>query len=136
LVLRRLGRFLALVPDGPAPAVLALAARLVAEFDDFRAPPDAAELARRRAHRLTPAHEANLTRWGYPYVMDAFRFHVTLSGALDAATLDRLEAILAPLVARFTAAPLTLGELALFEQPDATAPFVLTRRFPLAGPPA
>src|SRR5260221_9392474 len=48
LVLRRLGRFLALVPDGPAPAIQALAARLVSDFGGFRAPPSAAELARRR----------------------------------------------------------------------------------------
>ena len=133
LVLRRLGRFLALVPDGPAPAVQALAARLVADLDDFRAPPDAAELARRRAHTLSPAHEANLVRWGYPYVMDEFRFHVTLSGALDAPTLDRLEALLRPLVAPFTTGPLTLDDIALFEQPDADAPFRLTQRFPLGG---
>jgi len=135
-VLRRLGRFLALVPDGPAPAIQALAARLVEAFDGFRAPPSPAELARRRSHRLTPAQDANLARWGYPYVMDEFRFHVTLSGALDAATLDRLESVLTPLVAGFAAAPLALTELALFEQSDAAAPFRLTRRFPLAGRPA
>jgi putative phosphonate metabolism protein len=133
LVLRRLGRFLALVPDGPAPAVEALAAQVVERFDDFRAPPDNAELARRRAHRLGPAHEANLARWGYPYVMAEFRFHVTVSGALDPATLDRLERVLAPLVAPFAAAPLALAELALFEQSDGAAPFRLTRRFALAG---
>ncbi|MBI3517440.1 MAG: DUF1045 domain-containing protein, partial [Proteobacteria bacterium] len=133
LVLRRLGRFLALVPDGPAPAIQALAARLVEDFDGFRAAPGEAELARRRAHRLSPAHEANLARWGYPYVMDAFRFHVTVSGSLDAPALDRLEAMLTSLVARFAAAPLVIAELALFEQPDDAAPFVLTRRFALAG---
>jgi putative phosphonate metabolism protein len=133
LVLRRLGRFLALVPDGPAPAVEALAACVVEVFDAFRAPPEPAELARRRAHRLSPAHQANLVRWGYPYVMAEFRFHVTLSGALDPATLERLESLLAPLVAPFAASPLALGELALFEQPDGAAPFRLTRRFALAG---
>ena len=133
LVLRRLGRFLALVPNGPAPAVLALAARLVEAFDDFRAPPSDAELARRRAHRLSPDHEANLVRWGYPYVMDAFRFHVTVSGSLDAPTLDRLEAILAPLVAPFGATPLEIAELALFAQPDDATPFTVTRRFALVG---
>src|SRR5271169_6706597 len=43
LALRRLGRFLALVPAGPAPAIEALAARLVEQFDRFRAPAGAAE---------------------------------------------------------------------------------------------
>ena len=133
LALRRLGRFLALVPDGPAPAVQTLAARVVEAFDGFRAPPAADELVRRRRHRLTPAQDSNLERWGYPYVMDEFRFHVTVSGSHDAPTLDRLEAVLAPLVAGFATTPLALAELALFEQPDAAAPFRLTRRFPLAG---
>jgi hypothetical protein len=68
--------------------------------------------------------------------MDEFRFHVTLSGALDPPTLDRLEAILAPLVAPFTSTPLAIAELALFEQPDARAPFALTRRVALTGAPA
>jgi putative phosphonate metabolism protein len=133
LVLRRLGRFLALVPNGPAPKIEALAARLVERLDRFRAPPGEAELAKRRAHGLTPAQDANLERWGYPYVMGEFRFHVTLCGALEPAALDRLEAILAPLVARFTTAPLVLAELALFEQAAAEQPFRLTRRFPLTG---
>ena len=133
LVLRRLGRFLALVPDGPAPAVLALAARVVEAFDGFRAPAPPEELAKRRRHGLTASQEANLTRWGYPYVMDDFRFHVTVSGALDAAALDRLEAMLAAPVARFATEPLAITALALFEQPDDRAPFRLTQRFPLAG---
>jgi len=133
LTLRRLGRFLALVPDGPAPAIRALAATLVAELDGFRAPPDAAELTRRRAHRLSAAQDANLERWGYPYVMDEFRFHVTLSGSLEAAALDRLEALLRPRVAPFTAAPLAITELALFEQEAADQPFRLTLRVALRG---
>jgi putative phosphonate metabolism protein len=133
LVLRRLGRFLALVPNGPAPAIEALAALLVERFDRFRAPPGEAELAKRRAHALTAAQDANLQRWGYPYVMGEFRFHVTLSGSLEPAALDRLETLLEPLVAPFTTAPLTLAELALFEQAAAEQPFRLTRRFRLAG---
>jgi putative phosphonate metabolism protein len=133
LVLRRLGRFLALVPDGPAPAVRDLAARVVAVFDAFRAPAPPEETAKRRRHGLTASQEANLARWGYPYVMDDFRFHVTLSGAHDAATLDRLEAALAPRVAAFAAEPLALAALALFEQPDGATAFRLTQRFPLAG---
>jgi putative phosphonate metabolism protein len=133
LTLRRLGRFLALVPDGPAPAIQALAATLVAELDGFRAPPDDAELARRRAHRLTPAQDANLQRWGYPYVMDEFRFHVTLSGSLEPDELDRLEGLLVPRVTPFTTAPLAVAELALFEQDAVDQPFRLTLRVPLRG---
>jgi len=133
LVLRRLGRFLALVPGGPAPAIQALAASVVAQLDAFRAPPPPEELAKRRAHGLTPDQEQYLQRWGYPYVMDAFRFHVTLTGSLDPDALTRLEALLAPRVADFAAAPLTLAELALFEQDAPERPFRLTGRFGFAG---
>ena len=37
--------------------------------------------------RLTPAQEALLMRWGSPYVMDEFRFHMTLTGRLAKARM-------------------------------------------------
>ena len=76
------GRFVALVPEGDAGAVAALAAACVTGLDGFRAPPSAEELARRRAAGLDARGEAHLARWGYPYVLDRFRFHMTLTGAL------------------------------------------------------
>ncbi|MEJ6404287.1 DUF1045 domain-containing protein [Yoonia sp. 2307UL14-13] len=78
-----IGRFLALIPRGDTTALANLAARIVQDLDAFRAPPSATELAKRRAAGLSPAQEANLTRWGYPYVLNEFRFHMTLSGKLD-----------------------------------------------------
>src|SRR5262245_34688500 len=99
LALRRLDRFLALVPSQPCPTLEELAARCVVAFDRFRRPPAPAELARRRAAGPDPAAEAYLLRWGYPYVFDRFRFHVTLTGPLDAAEADRLMPPLAALFA-------------------------------------
>jgi putative phosphonate metabolism protein len=127
LRLKRIGRFLALVP-GPDAGIEALAAACVQRFDDFRAPPDTAELARRRATRLTPGQEANLERWGYPYVMAEFRFHVTLTGPIDAAMAARLEPRLAVLFAEAMTAPLAIDALALFFQPTPGAPFRLIQR--------
>lgn len=80
LEIAAMGRFLALVPEGGTGALDALAARAVQTFDAVRAPLDAATLARRRTAALTPDQDANLLRWGYPYVMSAFRFHITLTG--------------------------------------------------------
>ena len=77
-----IGRFLALIPIGDTTALAALAAQIVRDLDTFRAPPSAAELEKRRASALNPAQEANLLAWGYPYVLDQFRFHLTLSGKL------------------------------------------------------
>lgn len=85
LVLAPLGAFLALLPVGEAADLSRVAARCVTALDRFRAPPSAAELARRRAARLTPEQEAHLLRWGYPHVLDQFRFHMTLTGRLPKA---------------------------------------------------
>jgi putative phosphonate metabolism protein len=74
--------FLALVPEGETAALDTFAARIVAELDGFRRPADAGEIARRRAAGLTEGQEANLARWGYPYVMEEFRAHFTLTGRL------------------------------------------------------
>ena len=86
LSVRRMGRFLALVP-GRNPADLA--AEVVATLDSFRAPAGRQELARRRANGLSPAEEALLLRWGYPHVMDAFRIHLTLTGPDPSTAAER-----------------------------------------------
>lgn len=131
LRLLRIGRFLALAPEAAAPGLDALAASCVERFDDFRAPADAAELVGRRAARLSPAQEANLLRWGYPYVMEEFRFHVSLTGPVEDAVAARLEPPLAALFAPATAAPLEIREIALFVEPTPGAPFLPARRFAL-----
>src|SRR5262249_2220033 len=43
-----------------------------------------ADRARRNPARLTPRQRDYLERWGYPYVMEEFRFHMTLTGRLEA----------------------------------------------------
>jgi len=133
LRLARLGRFLALIPSAPSPALMDLAADCVRDFDCFRAPAPPEELARRRAAGLGERQEANLVRWGYPHVMEDFRFHLTLSGKLDPATAERFEAVLAPLTAPFCAAPLRIDAVTLFEQPAPGAPMRATRRFAFGG---
>ena len=132
LVLARLGRFIALRPVGDTAALDSLAAAWVAELDDFRAPPGEAELAKRRAGGLSPAQEANLTRWGYPYVMEEFRFHITRTGSLGpedrARAWEVLQAELEPLLPR----PCEIADLALVGE-DAEGRFHLLHRFPLGN---
>ena len=132
LIVSSLSGFLALVPDHPASALLGFADRCVEAFDGFRAPPDAAELARRRRAGLTPAQEAHLQRWGYPYVFDQFRYHMTLTGRLAAPEREQIQRWLAGHFAAATAAPVPL-ELALFEQPGQDLPFRLVGRYPFGG---
>ncbi len=82
LELSVIGRFLALTPRGDMADLQRVAAACVRDLDAFRAPADTRELDRRRKAGLTARQEALLMQWGYPYVMEEFRFHMTLSGWL------------------------------------------------------
>lgn len=84
LSVSRLGRFVALTPKGPEPELAAFASTCVRVFEPFRAPLSATDLERRRKSGLTPSQDKNLGDWGYPYVFDEFRFHMTLSNMLAA----------------------------------------------------
>lgn len=133
LALASLSGFLALVPEAPAPALASLAADCVRHFDRFRAPLSAEERARRLRARLDAEETAHLDRWGYPYVMDRFRFHMTLTGRLDAEERDRLASLLKPALEAALAVPLAADAVALYAEPEPGAPFRLLRRFPFLG---
>ncbi len=132
LSIRRLGGFVAAVPSVPSKDLRALAWRVVEGLDPFRAPLTEAELARRRRAGLSPRQEALLTQWGYPYVMEEFRFHLTLTGHLpetDAdATLEVLKDHFAPALPR----PYVIADLALLGEAQ-DGRFHVIDRAPLAG---
>ena len=132
LTLARLGRFLALVPTGDAAALAALAATAVQHLDLFRAPATAAELAKRRASRLSPAQEANLQAWGYPYVLDQFRFHMTLTGPLDATARAHAFAALQAPLSKLDLRPHHITGLTLLGE-DEEGRFHQIRRYSLSG---
>lgn len=133
LRLAAIGSFIALVPGAPSDALSGIADACVMRLDRFRAPSTEAELARRRRARLSARQEAMLARWGYPYVLDEFQFHLTLTGRLDATERERLLAGLAPLVAPFCRQPIPFADIALFVEPAPGTPFRLEERVPLAG---
>ncbi len=128
-----LAGFLALTPSEPFEELDRLAAACVAAFDRFRAPAPDAELARRRRAGLNSRQEALLRRWGYPYVMDAFRFHMTLTGRLDEAAMARERALAE---ARFddAAAPFVIDSVTVTMEPAEGASFRTVRRFGFGAP--
>lgn len=133
LVLAPLSGFLAVIPAAPSEALAGLAAACVSAFDAFRRPPSDAELARRRRSGLSEAEERNLARWGYPYVMDQFRFHMTLSCRLDEPERGTVAAAMGPHLADALAAPLVADAVALYGEPAPGAPFALLARYALRG---
>lgn len=132
LALSPLGHFLALTPRGDASALATLAAACVEGLDDFRAPAGEAELARRRSRGLSPRQEENLRTWGYPYVMEDFRFHMTLSGRLSPEALEATAAALEPVIPPLVPVPYPITEMALVGA-EADDRFRLIKRLPLGG---
>ena len=125
--------FTALRPNGPSPALDALAAGVVAQFAAYGAPRTPAELERRRRFGLSARQEAYLAAYGYPYVFEDFAFHVTLSGALGAADREALGRVLqGPLSEVLALTTATIRDLCLFGDPGGERPFVLLRRYALS----
>ena len=92
--------FIAVMPGKPSAELELLAADCTRDFDPFRAPLTPEDRERRNPSKLTPRQREGLERWGYPYVMEDFRFHMTLTGRLPD---GRREPILAMLRHRFSA---------------------------------
>ena len=115
-VVRSLDGFTAIVPREPSEALNALAQDCVQAFDRFRAPMTAADRARRKPDRLTARQVAQLDRWGYPYVLDDFRFHMTLTGRLPLERRDAVAALLQRAFAALDLATLPIDRIALFRQ--------------------
>ncbi|WP_347557245.1 DUF1045 domain-containing protein [Robbsia sp. KACC 23696] len=157
LQLRALRGFLAWQAAEPAierGALQALADRCVRELDLFRAPPTAQDRARRlekaggEAKVYDAREAAHLERWGYPYVFDTFRFHITLTNRLasgEEAAARRVLAALARWVATKDGASdrrdvisgvahgMPVRDISLFIQAAPDRPFVVARHYGFDG---
>lgn len=132
LALHRIGGFLALTPEGDTAALLDLAARVVTGLDGFRAGLTEAEVARRRPERLTVRQRELLDLWGYPYVLEEFQFHLTLSDDLAPDVADATARALTPYLAPVLPRPFCVDALCLFGE-DAAGRFHLLHRYALGG---
>jgi putative phosphonate metabolism protein len=130
-VVNSISGFLAVVPTEPSAELERLAAECVSAFDPFRAPLTPEDRARRNPEKLTPRQCEYLDRWGYPYVMEEFRFHMTLTGRIQS---PRRERVLSMLKDRFSAIGLerlAVDAVAAFRQDDGQSRFRIVERWPL-----
>lgn len=133
VVVGRLGSFFAFVPGDHCEELQSFAGEVVRRFERFRAPLTSADIARRKPDGLTASERQNLVQWGYPYVFDEFRFHMTLTGRVPAERRDAVEGVLLDHFADFHGRPLTIAGLALFREPSRGADFTVHSLFPLGG---
>lgn len=129
---RSLKGFLALVPAGDPGALNALAADCVRDFEPFRAPLSPSDIERRRRSSLTPKQDAQMLRWGYPYVFGDFHFHMTLTERLNEPERSNVLEQISKLTQSMLAKPVPVTEIAIYGQSRRDEPFVLRRRLPFA----
>ncbi len=79
---RLVSGFFAVAPLKAEASLDTLAASCTTLFDAYRAPMSPQERARRVALGLNRSQIRNLDRWGNPYALSEFRFHMTLTGAV------------------------------------------------------
>ncbi|MDM7457843.1 MAG: DUF1045 domain-containing protein [Paracoccus sp. (in: a-proteobacteria)] len=131
LRLRDLHGFLALVPEDDA-ALSDLAAEVVRGSNSWRAPLTPEEIARRRPDTLSPRQRALLDQWGYPFVMEELRFHLTLTDRLDPAEAAAVAPVLRDWFAPVLPDPFIVADLCLVAE-DASGRFHLRHRATLSG---
>jgi hypothetical protein len=131
LELGEIGYIVSLVPESSSAALEDLASQCVRAFDGFRQPLTAEQEQSFKRNRLTVHQRQMLEHWGYPYVMEEFDFHLSLTDPViddgeRAAIMMAVEAIAAPVLHK----PLIMRELAVFAQKGANNPMSIIARFP------
>lgn len=119
-----LGHFVALVPHIASADLQALADACVTGLDHFRTPLLAADLQRRRIEQLDERETELLNLYGYPYVMERFRLHLSLTGPIDKEVAQGVTQAVSAHIDRLNAdTPLLLDRLCLFVEKSPGAPF-------------
>jgi len=136
LTLRNMGDYLALVPEAPSSALQELAFDCVRALHPLATPLSDTQIAQRRLTPLTPAQDAMLLQWGYPFVGHQFQWHMTLTGSLRKLTQREVRGLqdaardwFSPVLNQ----PVELDAICWFVEPVAGGDFYEAQRFAL-GP--
>lgn len=130
--LRHDSGFVALRPKNDPVQLRNFAAATVKTFDPFRAPLSDADIARRRKASLSARQNQQMLDWGYPYVFNDFRFHLTLSGPLPQNEAAMVITALQPHLALVMPKPLVMDAITLMGQ-DRNGMFHQIHRYALTG---
>jgi hypothetical protein len=123
-----LSGFAAILPQSKVDTRIdALTSALVTELDHFRAPLTPEDYDRRASALQDPREIELLKRWGYPYVFDRFRFHMTLTDRLGPLEAESILRWWNETVRRY--GPLPVREFAWCVQSGPGTGFTIRQRF-------
>jgi hypothetical protein len=129
---RLIDGFLALTTEPQPQAVTDFAATVVTDFEPYRLAMSEVDRARRLKAPLTDRQIALVDEYGYPYVLEQFQFHMTLTDHLPA---ERQVELQAEAQRWFDGAlsAVTLDRLVLFHEAASGEPFMRLDDFVLRG---
>jgi len=128
LAVGALGRFLALILSAPSEGFSSLAADSVSAFDRFRARATEEETNQRMRGSLSPSERAHVLQWGYPYVFDTWKFHMSLTSSMHTKSLSLFEPYLRSRFAFACEQPMLVDSVCIFHEPFPGAAFRLLDR--------
>ena len=131
LELAIIGKFIALTPVTQSAALEKLSAACVRAFEAFRVPLSDEQLESYKLNRLTVHQEQMLEHWGYPYIMEEFRFHISVTDRIDDSherdeVMTALETLAAPVLGK----AIVVRDLTVFGQVGPDEPMVAIERIP------
>ncbi len=133
LTIDRVGHRLALVSKIHCHPMASLAEKCLRVFEPFRAELNEMEYRRRKPEKLSSRQLDLLDKWGYPFVLDEFRFHMTLTNRLAEGQIKPAGEYLSGLFAPGIDQPLKIDRIYLFHQPANTERFRVVSGFELKG---
>ncbi len=133
LTIDRVGHRLALASKKQCPHMALLAEKCLRVFEPFRAELNEMEYRRRKPEKLSPRQLALLDEWGYPFVLDEFRFHMTLTNRLPEGQINPAGEYLSGLFGSGIDQTLKVDRIYLFHQPNNTEQFRIISGFQLKG---
>lgn len=131
LKVEQIGDFLALVPEQHCNKLNDLAKDCVQTFDVFRDRLNADEIEKRNPLKLTKNQKLMLDTWGYPYVLDEFRFHMTLTDRLSKKQINKCRPLLEAYFHPYTSRSLPVDQINLCYQATSRSPFVVLETYSL-----
>ena len=94
ICLKKIAGYIAIVPTSQNERINYLAKKCLEDLDCFRKAEPLEIINKRRSVGLSERQEAHLLKWGYPYVLDNFDFHLTLTEQLEPQLLENVFLVL------------------------------------------
>jgi 2'-5' RNA ligase len=129
---RNLGDFMALTLENEIETLSKFALDCVISLEPFRQVLSDGDMQRRKLHGISSRQESLLLEYGYPYVADEFRFHLTLSDKLSKHDQDYKTWVISE-YDKLVVRPPVLDQIAIYAQTDRQSPFIQVAEFALSG---